>query len=214
MKRTTATLLILTFFLLIILPVVLPYGVVSAQTSGYTIDKVDHQVQIMYSGQVVILETIHVSGQVSDGFMIGLPYKYSAAVLKGIAYDDTHSYRLNLGVQLGDQSGFYGATVDFNGNSPSVFTVAFVLSNQLITEQDTSNDKLDFPAYPSLTQNVGTCDVSITFPSTPTTITITKDDGNVNGDTYTKTNLPAYTYSLGNSDLSSSIWNLKANHDK
>ncbi len=196
MKRTTATLLILTFFLLIILPVVLPFGVVSAQTSGYTIDKVDHQVQIMYSGQVVILETIHVSGQVSDGFMIGLPYKYSAAVLKGIAYDDIHSYQLNLGVQLGDQSGFYGATVDFNGNSPSVFTVAFVLSNQLITEQDISSDKLDFPAYPSLTQNVGTCDVSITFPSTPTKITITKDDGNVNGDTYTKTNLPAYTYSL------------------
>ena len=191
MKRTTATLLILTFFLLIILPVVLPFGVVSAQTSGYTIDKVDHQVQIMYSGQVVILETIHVSGQVSDGFMIGLPYKYSAAVLKGIAYDDIHSYQLNLGVQLGDQSGFYGATVDFNGNSPSVFTVAFVLSNQLITEQDISSDKLDFPAYPSLTQNVGTCDVSITFPSTPTKITITKDDGNVNGDTYTKTNLPA-----------------------
>jgi len=194
-KRTTASLLIATFFLLVILPVALPSGTVSAQTSGYTIDKVDHQVQIMYSGQVVILETIHVSGQVSDGFMIGLPYKYSAALLKGIAYDDTHIYQLNLGVQLGDQIGFYGATVDFNGNSPSVFTVAFVLSNQLITEQGTSNT-LEFPAYPSLAQNVGTCDVSITFPSTPTTITVAKDDGNVNGDTYTKTNLPAYTYTL------------------
>ena len=195
-KRTTASLLIVAFFLLVIMPVALPYGAVSAQTSGYTIDKVDHQVQIMYSGQVVILETIHVSGQVSDGFMIGLPYKYSAALLKGIAYDDTHIYQLNLGVQLGDQIGFYGATVDFNGNSPSVFTVAFVLSNQLITEQGTSGNTLEFPAYPSLAQNVGTCDVSITFPSTPTTITVAKDDGNVNGDTYTKTNLPAYTYTL------------------
>ena len=195
-KRIIPTLLIATFFLFIILPVAFPSGTVSAQTSGYTIDKVDHQIQIMYSGHVVILDTIHVSGQVSDGFMIGLPYKYSAAVLKGIAYDDTHSYQLNLGVKLGDQSGFYGATVAFNGNSPSVFTVAFVLSNQLITEQGTSGNTLDFPAYPSLTQNVGTCDVSITFPSTPTTITVTKDDGNVNGDTYTKTNLPAYTNSL------------------
>ena len=196
-KRTTSALLITAFLLLVILPVALPSGTVSAQTSGYTIDEVDHQVQVMYSGQVVILDTIHVSGQVSDGFMIGLPYKYSAAVLKGIAYDDTHNYQLNLGVQLGNQSGFYGATVDFNGNSPSVFTVAFVLSNQLITEQGTSGDTLDFPAYPSLAQNVGTCDVSITFPSTPTTITVAKDDGNVNGDTYTKTNLPAYTYALG-----------------
>ena len=196
-KRTIAALLITAFLLLVILPVALPSGTVSAQTSGYNIDKVDYEVQVMYSGQVVILDTIHVSGQVSDGFMIGLPYKYSAAVLKGIAYDDTHNYQLNLGVQLGNQSGFYGATVDFNGNSPSVFTVAFVLSNQLITEQGTSGGTLDFPAYPSLAQNVGTCDVSISFPSTPITLTVVKDDGNVNGDTYTKTNLPAYTYALG-----------------
>ena len=195
-KRTTATLLIVSFLLLVILPVLLPYGTVSAQNSSYSIDKVDHQVQIMYSGHVVILEKIHVSGQVSDGFMIGLPYKYSASVQKGIAYDDTHIYQLNLGVQLGDQSGFYGATVDFNGNSPSVFTVAFVLSNQLITELGTSGYKLDFPAYPSLAQNIGTCDISIIFPDTPTSITVAKDDGNVNGDTYSKTNLPAYTNAL------------------
>ena len=63
----------MAFSLLVILPVALPSGV-SAQTSTYTIDKVDHQVQVMYSGHVVILDTIHVSGQVSDGFMIGLPY--------------------------------------------------------------------------------------------------------------------------------------------
>jgi hypothetical protein len=194
-KRTTATLLILAFLLLVILPVALTSGTVSAQTS-YNIDKVDHQVLVMYSGHVIILDTIHVSGQVTDGFMIGLPYKYSAAVLKGIAYDDTHVYQLNLGVQLGDQSGFYGATVGFNGNAPSVFTVAFVLSNQLITEQSTSDATLEFPAYPSLAQDVGTCDVTITFPSQPTSITVTKDDGTVNGDSYTKTSLPAYTYAL------------------
>ncbi len=208
-KRINAILLIMTFVLLIVLPVALPFSTVSAQTSGYNIEKVDHQVQIMYSGQVVILETIHVSGQVSDGFMIGLPYKYSATVLKGIAYDDTHIYQLNLGVQLGEQSGFYGATVDFNGNSPSVFKVAFVLSNQLITEQSTSDNTLDFPAYPSLAQNVGTCDVSITFPSTPTKITVAKDDGTVNGDTYTKTNLPAYTNALATATFQVPVGTLK-----
>jgi hypothetical protein len=192
-KRTYAILLIIAFSLLVILPVALPSGV-SAQTSDYTIDKVDHQVQVMYSGHVVILDTIHVSGQVTDGFMIGLPYKYSADVLKGFAYDDTHVYQLNLGVQLGDRSGFYGATVDFNGNTPSVFTVAFVLSNQLITEQGSSGDTLNFPAYPSLVKDVGTCNVTITFPSSPTTLTITKDDGTINDAVYTKTNLPAYTY--------------------
>ena len=192
-KRTKAALLITAFFLLVILPVALPSGNVSAQTSGYTIDKVDHQVQIMYSGHVVILDKIHVSGQVTDGFMIGLPYKYGADLLKGIAYDDTHIYQMNLGVQLGETSGLYGATVDFNGNTPSVFTVAFVLSNQLITEQGSGVDALDFPAYPSLAKNVGTCNVTITFPSSPTTITVTKDDGVINNAVYTKTNLPAYT---------------------
>jgi len=184
----------MAFSLLVILPAALPSGV-SAQTSGYTIDKVDHQIQVMYSGHVVILDTIHVSGQVTDGFMIGFPYKYGIDVLKGFAYDNTHVYQLNLGVQLGDHSGFYGATVDFNGNTPSVFTVAFVLSNQLITEQGSSGDTLDFPAYPSLVQDVGTCNVTLTFPSSPTSLTLTKDDGTINNAVYTKTNLPAYTYS-------------------
>ena len=183
----------MAFSLLFILPAALPSGV-SAQTSGYTIDKVDHQIQVMYSGHIVILDTIHVSGQVTDGFMIGFPYKYGIDVLKGFAYDDTHVYQLNLGVQLGDHSGFYGATVDFDGNTPSVFTVAFVLSNQLITEQGSSGDTLDFPAYPSLVQDVGTCNVTLTFPSSPTSLTITKDDGTINDAVYTKTNLPAYTY--------------------
>jgi hypothetical protein len=130
-KRTIATLLIVAFSLLVILPDALPSGTVSAQTS-YTIDKVDHQVLVLYSGHVVILDKIHVSGQVTDGFMIGLPYKYSAAVLKGIAYDDTHVYQLNLGVQLDGQSGFYGATVDFNGNTPSVFNSSYSIQ-QIIT---------------------------------------------------------------------------------
>ncbi len=183
--------------LLVILPAAMPSGV-SAQTSGYTIDRVDHQVQVMYSGHVVILDTIHISGQVTDGFMIGLPYQYSADVLKGIAYDDTHVYQMNLGVQLGDHSGFYGATVNFNGNSPSVFTVAFVLSNSLVTEQGSGVYSLNFPAYPSLSQSVGTCSATVTFPSTPTSVTISKDDGNIDAASYSKTNLAAYTYAPAN----------------
>ena len=198
MKRTTAALFISAFFLLVILPVALPSGTVSAQTSNYTIDRVDHQVQVMYSGHVVILDTIHVSGQITDGFMIGLPYQYGLEVIKGLAYDDTHVYQMNLGVQLDDRSGFYGASVNFNGDSPSVFTIAFVLSNSLITEQGTGVYNLNFPAYPSLTQSVGTCSATVTFPSTPASITISKDDGNIETATYSKTNLAAYTYTPAN----------------
>jgi len=201
MKRTNASLLIIVFMLIVIMSVAFPYGNVSAQASSYTIDKVDHQVEVMYSGHVVILDTIHISGSVKDGFLIGLPYKYSAAVLKGLVYDDTHVYQMNLGVQLGDQSGFYAASLDFNGNSPSVFTVAFVLSNQLITEQGTTGYMLDFPAYPSLALTAGSCDVSIVLPSQPTSITIAKDDGNIEGDTYTRTILPAFTNALASASF-------------
>ena len=68
----------------------------------------------------------------------------------------------------------------------------------LVAEQGSGVYRLDFPAYPSLTQNVGTCDVSITFPSTPSSITVSKDDGNIDTATYEKSNLAAYTYSPAN----------------
>ena len=195
LRQTLAGFLIGFFLLIAILPVTLPSGPVLAQTTGYNITSVDHQVQVMYSGHIAILDTIHVSGQVTDKFLVGLPYKYSAYVLEGFAYDSTNVYQLNLGVQL-SQSGFYGAEVDFNGNSPTVFTVAFVLSNGLITDQGQGNLSLDFPAYPSLPQEAGTCQVSLSFPSSPLSLTITKDDGTTNDANYAKNNLPAYTYSV------------------
>jgi hypothetical protein len=181
--------------LLVFLPIVLPSGGVFAQTTGYSITQVDHQVTVMYSGQVVIQDTILVSGQVTDGFLIGMPFTYSTDILKAVAYDSNNVYPVNLGVPLGNQSGFYGAEVNFNGTSPSVFTVAFVLSNSLITQLDANDYTLDFPAYPSLTQNVANCNVTITLPSTPASITITKSDGVVNSENYAVQNLPAYTYS-------------------
>ncbi len=181
--------------LLVSLSIVLPSGGVFAQTTGYSITQVDHQVTVMYSGQVVIQDTIHVSGQVTNGFLIGVPYAYSAYILKAVAYDSNNVYQVTLGVQLGNRSGFYGAEVNFNGASPSVFTVAFVLSSSLLTQIDANDYTLNFPAYPSLTQNVAVCNVTVTLPSTPTSITITKSDGVINSENYVVQNLPAYTYS-------------------
>jgi len=187
--------MITVFFLLFFLPIILPSGTVSAQGTGYSIDKVDHSIEVMYSGQVVVRDTIHVSGHVTDGFMIGLPSLYSADVLKVVAYDSSNLYSVNVGVQLGDQSGFYGAQVSFNGNSPSVFTVAFVLSNSLITDLTGGNYSLNFPAYPSLAQDVGTANVTLTLPATAGNLTITKNDGAINVTNYITQNLAAYTYS-------------------
>jgi hypothetical protein len=200
-KQTKIFLLIAVFTLLFILPLASPFSMVAAQTGGYSIEQVDHKVQVMYTGHVVILDTIHVSGRISDGFMIGLPYQYSADVLKVLAYDDNHVYNVNLGVQLGDRSGFYGVEINFDGNSPRVFTVAFVLSNSLITENGSGNYTLEFPAYPSLTQNIGSCNVNIALPSSPTSITISKTDGAVTSTTYAKNNLPAYTYTVAAANI-------------
>ena len=136
LRRTLVIFMIVFSLFLVFLPLVMP-GMVFAQTTGYTITEVDHQVQVMYTGQVVIQDTIHVSGQVSNGFMIGLPSVYSNDVLKAVAYDSSNVYPVNLGVQLGQGTGFFGAEVNFNGNSPSVFTVVFVLSNTLLTEVNT-----------------------------------------------------------------------------
>lgn len=195
MQRALTGILIGLSTILVVMLFAFPASNVFGQTSGYTITSVDHQIQVMYSGHVAILDTIHVSGQVGDNFMVGLPYKYSAYILEGFAYDSSHVYKLNLGVQL-SQSGFYGAEVDFNGNSPTVFTIAFVLSNALITDQGEQGLSLDFPAYPSLPEDVGTCQVSLTFPSTPLSISISKNDGNTSNANFEKNNLPAYTYSV------------------
>lgn len=196
-KRVYAALMITFFLLVIFVPIILPSGAVLAQTqsTGYTITSIDHTIEVMYTGQTVIRDTIYVSGQISDVFTIGFPSNFSAYVIKGFAYDDQNVYQLNLGVQLGNRSGFYGAEVNFNGHTPSVFTVAFVLSTSILNYIPDSNDyTLNYPAYPSLTQTVGSCNVSLSLPSTPASISISKGDGDVSTNSYTIQNLAPYTY--------------------
>jgi hypothetical protein len=196
-KRRNPQLLFVIFIAALLVSGSFASSPVYAQNSNYSITQVDHQIQVMYSGHVVVLDTVHVAGQVSDGFMIGLPFSFSDDVLKGFAYDNDHVYQLNLGVQLGNQTGFYGAEVNFNGYTPETFTVAFVLSNRLITQLSNGSFLLDFPAYPSLTKNIANCNVELLFPSSPHRLNIAKDDGEVNQAIYSVANLPAYRYSIG-----------------
>lgn len=156
----------------------------------------------MYSGNVAVLDTIHVSGTVTDGFTIAVPYAFSTGVLKVIAYDDSHTFTVNQGgIQLGDQTGFYAVQINFNGYTPNKFTVAFILSNGVTIDQGSGNFLIAFPAYPSLDQNVGTVNVQVTTPQTPSAISIGKDDGNVTATSYTASNLAAYTYSVAQANI-------------
>jgi hypothetical protein len=164
----------------------------------------------LYSGQVIIRDTISLSGQLTGDFFIGFPYEYGSYVLKGIAYDENTLFSVSLGVQLANRSGFYGAKISFPQGAPQFFTVAFVLSNNLLSlDLDSDVYTLDFPAYPSFLTDVNQCHVNIVFPETPTTITVTKEDGEVNTNSFVRQNLPAFTYSPALADFSLSTGSLQ-----
>jgi hypothetical protein len=193
MKRTLAiafAMALVTVFLFSALNV----KFANAQTPNYTIQNVDYQVQILSSGHVIIRETITLSGQAVGTFLLGFPYKYGNEILKGVAYDQNGILSLNVGMQLGNRSGFYGAEIALPTASSEVFTVVFIMSNSLITE-GTSGYSLDFPAYPSFTQDVTRCAATLVLPSDAASVTVNKDDGTVNATSYIKENLAAFTNS-------------------
>lgn len=208
-KRAPAIIMLFVFSVVILLPFSLKTPTVSAQGS-YNIQRVDHEVEVMYSGHVVIRDTITISGQLIGDFLIGFPSKYGAYVLKGIAYDeDNNVFPLSLGVQLAE-TGFYGAKVTFKQDSPQVFTVIFILSNSILRQESAGTVfTLDFPAYPTLTKEVAYCEVELIFPRNPTVLTITKEDGEITISTFVKSNLPALTYSPASATFSITSGNLQ-----
>lgn len=194
MKKSAVIFALTLVSMAIILPFTVNLQTVHAQ-EAYSIQNVDHKIEILYSGHVVITETIQLQGQSPSSFLIGFPNKYSSSVLKGTAYDSSNNVLpMTLGVQLQDQVGFYGASINLPSGSSQNFTVVFILSNSLLTP--TFNGfSLDFPAYPSFVQNAVECSVTLALTSDITGINIEKNDGAVNTTTYTRSNLPAFTYS-------------------
>jgi hypothetical protein len=61
-KRVIAVFVFVVFSVAILLSLSFGTRTVSAQT-GYSIQSVDHEVEVLYSGHVVIRDTIHLSGQ-------------------------------------------------------------------------------------------------------------------------------------------------------
>jgi hypothetical protein len=193
-KSTYIILGISVLILAIFLQFSLNINPVFAQTDSYSIQSVDHEVEVMISGNVVVQETITVADLTSGEFLMGFPYKYGSYILKGVAFDSAGILPMNLGVQLGNRSGFYGIQITLPSQSSQVFTVVFILSNGLLTKT-ASGYSLDFPAYPSFTKDVVRCDVTLILPEEATAVTIIKPDGDVNATNFIKENLAAFTYS-------------------
>jgi len=159
---------------------------VKAVDTDYNIGKVNHTIEVMYNGYIFINDTIQINGT-TPIFLIGFPYKYGTHVLRCVAYNATADFPVNLNVPLEDRIGFYGVKINFRQGTPQIFTVGFVLSNNLLTQNasDPSRYTLDFPEYPSLTKNAASCSVSILLP----------DGSTPGGFTYQQENLAAFTNS-------------------
>lgn len=169
-----------------------------AQTTGYSIQSVIHDVRVLHSGHVVISETIQISGQLPNSFSVGFPFQYSSSIIESEAYDSNNKIlSVSLGALLQGQSGFYGATVDLSNGASNSFTVIFVFSNALLTPT-LSGFYLEFPAYPSLTSSAAIATTNLTLPFGCTLKSIAKSDGDTNSTLFTKDALAAFTNIPGN----------------
>jgi hypothetical protein len=154
--------------------------------SNYDIKHAEHTVKVLYNGYIFINDTIQITGQASDGFLMGFPYKYGPYVIRCVAYNSSDIFPVSLDVPLEDSIGFYGVNVTFPQGTPQVFTVGFILSSNLLTEKNATIFTLDFPAYPSFTKSVAV-NASVLVEGA------TYINGTVGGFEYGEENLPAFT---------------------
>jgi len=196
MKRTTLAITMVTVAIMILVSASFNTKTAEAtNSSDYKIEHVNHTIKAMYNGYIFINDTMQITGNASDGFLMGFPYKYGSYILRCVAYNSSDVFPVTLNVPLENRVGFYGVEIDFPRGTPQVFTVGFVLSNNLLTQHasNTSLYTLNFPAYPSLTKAVDVCNVSIGLPEGTTYL-----NGTVNAFNYSKANLPEFTYSPAN----------------
>jgi hypothetical protein len=192
-KKAILAVVMATVVTMILVSVSCNVETVQAQGSGnYAIDYVNHEVEVLYDGYILINDTVQITGQASDGFLMGFPFKYGSYVLRCAAYNSSDIFPVTLNVPLENHVGYYGARIDFPRGTPQVFTVGFLLLNDLLTQNasDETGYILDFPAYPSLTKTAAICNVSISLPEGAKFIRGTA----VNAFSYSKEDLPGFTY--------------------
>jgi DNA-binding HxlR family transcriptional regulator len=187
MKKRAVAFAILIVTIMILISIFLNAKTVRATDgSNYTIDHVEHTIKVLYNGYIFINDTIQISGQASDGFLMGFPYNYGPYVIRCVAYNSSDIFPVSLDVPLEDNIGFYGVKVNFTNGTPQVFTVGFILSNKLLTAISATRFTLDFPAYPSLTKSAA-INASLLVENA------TYVDGTMGGFKYGEENLPAFT---------------------
>lgn len=193
MKKATLAFMILVVAL--IFSVFVPAHLKKVKANGdYVIERVDQNLQIMYNGYVLMNETVQLSGQTPNSFVLGFPYPFGSYIANCLAFEPSNSsniFPVSLNEPVEDRSGYYGVRVDFSGAAPQIFTINILFSNKLIAQnsQNASLYTLVFPVFPSVTQNVNTFNGSITLPKNAEYV-----DGTIGKVPYTQENLTALAF--------------------
>jgi hypothetical protein len=165
----------------------------SSSSANIQVDYVHHIVDIRNGGLVVINDTIRLSplgnsSEILQSYSFGFPIDFQSNLVYCFAHDSSNE-QLDVVQDVGlGQLGFYGITVSFPSEGVNLspdrsynFTVVFVFSNlisskdELVPEEPVAGEPelkyrhetrfyVDFPMYPSLTQNTSMCNITITIP--------------------------------------------------
>jgi len=169
LKRKLSTFICLVIYLVLALNILYVKNVQAENT--YTVKWVNHNVEILTNGYILINDTIKVEGTPPTNFLVGFPYRYGAYILKCLAFptsSPSQRYNITVGAPLNERIGFYGVSINLNPPpSDGIFSVYFVLSQSLLSQSATNTSlfTLDFPAYPSLTVKASSCNASLVLPS-------------------------------------------------
>lgn len=146
--------------------------------------KVDHVLEIRNGGLIILNDTIRLSSSSGEDieplqkFSLGFPFKYRSNLHHCFAFDfwnPKEELEVVHDVGLG-KIGFYGVDVifrepiDISDGRSYDFTVVFVFSNLIyswVPELEPENPlfNVSFPMFPSLTQSISLCNVTIVLPS-------------------------------------------------
>jgi hypothetical protein len=187
LKRTSLILMI-SVFVVASIAILAPRNTYAASPSPVRVDRIDHAVAPLYGGLLLINDTVRITPTAEnttiEDFRIGFSLEYEKNLHYSTAYEaENTNERLDVVVNTGlGTVGYYGVTVNFpsrvrdllyEGQSYT-FTVVFVFSGTITSSTAVVNEATryvftaDFPAVPSLVQNVTTCNVTVALPKNTT----------------------------------------------
>ncbi len=188
--RKAAFLLLIFILPIATISLLNPHNACAAFPEMVQVEKIDHIVEPIYGGLVVINDTVRIAptapNTTIESFSIGFPIEYRTNLRFALAYnaeDSGEQLDTILDTGLG-VTGYYGLTVVFptevrtllyDGQSYT-FTVTFAFSELIrssttVVNATTQNAFIaDVPIYPSIAQDASTCNVTVILPQNATHI--------------------------------------------